>query len=243
MQAVRLLFGKSGGEVRIDGTVQLIPPNSVVMAHGEATPCGDKNDLKYFDFYPADFKRLYADTIDLLSVTHGSLFWRAPIRTVKAQNDVIHVLDLLAKGAPDTLLRFAYIYCLGVDPRYFSALLLHIMTGDEPFFEFIETHALNQWSVARYAEEFNMPLRKFNLLFQEKYGSSAKRWLLERRLTHARALLLSTRMRILDIALECGFSNHGHFTESFRKHYLCSPSKFRLSPQGIHAFDENHNGY
>ncbi|KAA5839269.1 helix-turn-helix transcriptional regulator [Pseudomonas chlororaphis] len=231
MRAVRLLFGKYGGKVHVDGTVQLIPPNSVVVASSEAAPCSTNSDLQYFDFYPADFKHLYADVVDLLGVTHGTLFWRAPIRMVKAQDDVIGVLELLAKGTPDTLLRFAYIYCLGVDRRYFSALLQHIMTGDEPFYEFIETHALNQWSVARYALEFNMPLRKFNLLFQEKYGLSAKRWLLERRLTRARELLLSTPMRVLDIALECGFSNHGHFTESFRKRYLCNPTQYRLRAQ------------
>ncbi len=231
MHVVRLLFGKYGGKVYVDGKVQLIPPNSVVVAQHDTAPCSTSSDMQYFDFYPADFQRLYVDVVDLLSFTHGTLFWRAPIRTVKAQEDVISVLELLANGTPDTLLRFAYIYCLGVDRRYFSALLQQIMIGDEPFFEFIETNALNQWSVARYALEFNMPLRKFNLLFQEKYGSPAKRWLLERRLTHARELLLSSPMRVLDIALECGFSNHGHFTDSFRKRYLCNPTQFRLRMQ------------
>ncbi|MGF6401559.1 AraC-like DNA-binding protein [Pseudomonas frederiksbergensis] len=227
MQAVRLLFGKYGGKVKVSGEMQLIPPNSVAMANGDIAPCTN-SDLQHFDFYPADFQHLYADVVDLLGATHNILFWRAPIRLVTAQDDVIRVLELLAKGPPNTLLRFAYIYCLGMDRRYFSGLLHHIMTGDEPFFEFIEASALNQWSVARYALEFDMPLRKFNLLFQEKYGLSAKRWLLERRLTHARELLLSTPMRVLDIALECGFSNHGHFTESFRKRYLCNPTQYRV---------------
>lgn len=228
MQAVRLLFGKYGGKVHVDGKVQVIAPNSLVVAHNGAVPCNTGSDIQYFDFYPADFQRLYADVVDLLGETHNTLFWRDAIRMVKAQTEVISVLELLARGAPETLLRFAYIYCLGVDQRYFSALLQHIITGDEPLFEFIETHSLNQWSVARYAQEFDMPLRKFNLLFREKYGLSAKRWLLERRLTHARKLLLSTPMRILDIALECGFSNHAHFTESFRKRFLCNPTQFRM---------------
>lgn len=235
MQAVRLLFGRFGGKVQIDGKVQLIPPNSVVVAYSDIAPCGASSDLQSFDFYPADFQQLYAEVVELLGVTHGTLFWRAPIRTVKVQNEVITVLELLAKGTPTALLRFAYIYCLGVDPRYFSALLQQIMSGDEPFFDFIETNALNQWSVTRYALEFDMPLRKFNLLFQEKYGNSAKRWLLERRLTHARELLLSTPMRVLDIALKCGFSNHGHFNESFRKRYLCNPTQFRLRMQASHS--------
>ncbi|MBV4465818.1 AraC family transcriptional regulator [Pseudomonas sp. SWRI79] len=238
MQAVRLLFGKYGGKVYVDDKVQVIAPNSVVVAHNGPVPCNTGSDIQYFDFYPADFQRLYADVVDLLGAPHRTLFWRDPIRMVKAQAEVISVLELLAQGTPDTLLRFAYIYCLGVDRRYFSALLQHIMTGDEPFFEFIETHSLNQWSVARYAQEFDMPLRKFNLLFQEKYGLTAKRWLLERRLTHARELLLSTPMRILDIALECGFSNHGHFTESFRRRFLCNPTQLRIQTNLISAIND-----
>ncbi|AZC83996.1 helix-turn-helix transcriptional regulator [Pseudomonas chlororaphis] len=231
MQAVRLLFGKSGGKIQVGGTVQLIPPNSIVFTHHDIVPCGTNSDLQSFEFYPADFQQLYADIVELLGVTHETIFWRAPIRMMKARNEVIVALELLAKGTPTVLLHFAYIYCLGVDRCYFSALLQQIISGDKFFFDFIEENALNQWSVARYASELNIPLHKFNLLFQEKYGSSAKRWLLERRLTHARGLLLSTPMRVLDIALECGFSNHGHFNQSFRKRYLCNPTQFRLSMQ------------
>ncbi|MGN7738560.1 helix-turn-helix transcriptional regulator [Pseudomonas sp. 22526] len=236
MQAVRLLFGRFGGKVQVDGKTQLIPPNSVVVAHSSIVPYSSSSDLQFFDFYPADFQQLYADVLELLGATHDTLFLREPIRTVKAQDEVITVLELLVKGTPVALLRFAYIYCLGVDRSYFSALFQQIMSGNESFFDFIEANALNQWSVARYALEFNMPLYKFNLLFLEKYGRSAKRWLLERRLTHARELLMTTSMRVLDIALECGFSNHGHFNESFRKRYLCNPTQFRLR---IHASHSN----
>jgi AraC-like DNA-binding protein len=231
MQGVRLLFCRYGGQVRLGNAIERLPPHCVALTHGCPPLSSADSGMHCFDFHPADFKHLYKDVSDLLAPAPQAVFCPTPIRAVQVQDDLITVLELLAKGAPDTLLRFAYVYCLGVDRQYFSALLHHLSTSDHPFFEFIETHALNQWPVARYALELDIPLRKFNALFQEKYGSPAKRWLLEKRLSRSRELLKSTPLRVLDIALECGFANHGHFTESFRKRYHCNPTQFRQQTQ------------
>ncbi|CAI8807765.1 helix-turn-helix domain-containing protein [Pseudomonas zeae] len=231
MLGVRLLFSRYGGQVRIGNVTERLPPNCVAIAHSSAELSGSSSDIHCFDFHPVDFKHLLTEVSDLLTPATRTFFCPAPIRTVQVQDDLLNVLELLAKGAPETLLRFAYVYCLGMDRPYFSALLQHMLIGDHPFFEFIESHALNQWPVARYAKELDIPIRKFNALFQEKYGSPAKRWFLERRLSRSRELLVSTPLRVLDIALECGFANHGHFTESFRKRYCCNPTQFRQQAQ------------
>ncbi|MBB6155181.1 AraC-like DNA-binding protein [Pseudomonas sp. JAI115] len=230
MQEVRLLFTRCGGNVRIGPVVEWLPAYSLALQGGNVGCEVDASICRY-DFHPADFKRLYTEVSDLL--TPAATVSPASMRVVQVQDELIRVLELLAQGTPEALLRFAYVYCLGVDRRYFSALLHHLLAGDHPFFEFIENHALNQWPVARYALELDIPLRKFNALFQEKYGSPAKRWFLEKRLARSRELLLSTPLRVLDIALECGFANHGHFTESFRKRYRCNPSQYRQQAQAL----------
>lgn len=231
MQGVRLLFSRDGGRVRIGNDTEHLPAHCMTLIRGTSAACCADAGIHFFDFHPADFKQLHSEVCDLLAPAPTAYFCPATIRTVKVQHDLINALELLAQGTPDTLLRFAYVYCLGVDRPYFSALLHHLLSGEHPFFEFIEAHALNQWPVARYALELDIPLRKFNVLFQEKYGSPAKRWFLERRLSRSRELLLSTPLRVLDIALECGFANHGHFTESFRKRYRCNPTQFRQQAQ------------
>lgn len=234
MQAVRLIISKCGGLVHAQGQAHRYPPNCLVVTGNDTTVCDDSlgGDSVYFDFYAADFQSLHPEIVDLLDPQVPTIFLRDPIRLVRAESDVIGVITLLAKSAPATFLHFVYVYCLGLDRRYFSSLMHHCMSGDKLFCDFIEANFLNQWPVARLAQEFGLPLRKFNILFQEIYGSPAKQWLLERRLAHARGLLLSTPMRVLDVALECGFSNHGHFTDSFRKRFLCSPKQFRLTAAG-----------
>lgn len=228
MRALRFVFCQKGGEVSVGKDTYSFPANYFVVTDTNARVHPKCKHCQSFDFHIGELQSLYRDISSLLDENNHGLFLRDTVRQIKADNEVARVVDLLANAKnPATLLRFIYVYCLGHDRRYFSALLKQSIAGDQPFLDFIEANFLNPWSVSRFAKEFDMPLRKFNLLFQEKFGTSAKHWLLVRRLNHSRDLLLTTSMRILDIAMECGFSNHAHFTGSFRKQFDCSPSEAR----------------
>lgn len=230
MQPVRFLFGRNGAYVRVQGNLYTLPPNCIAVTSGGAALCdaGVNTDVQCIDFHPADFQELYLELANSLDEAQPLRFWQEPMHIVNAPGNMLSVIELLSGSSPTALLRFLYAYCLSVDRHYFSALLRYLTAGDIAFVEFIETHCLNAWPVARFAQEFSLTPRKFNLLFYEKYGVCAKRWLLERRLAHACKLLRSASMRVLDIALECGFSNHAHFTDSFRKRFGCNPTQFRL---------------
>ncbi|QLL13457.1 helix-turn-helix domain-containing protein [Pseudomonas chlororaphis] len=233
MRTIRILLGKQGGTLKVNGEMHPFPDCSLLIASDSV--CPQKGGLPYFDFYESDFQDLYTELIDLIGDNPARTFVPQELRIINADEDVMRVMELLARGSRSMLLRFAYVYCLGSDHAYFSAFLRFLMCSDRSFIEFIETNKLMPWSVARFADEFGLPLRKFNMLFQEKFGISAKRWLMERRLQHARSLLLSSQMRILDIALECGFANHAHFTDSFRKRFLINPTAARLHATESHA--------
>lgn len=226
VQTIRILVGKQGGTVNVTGEDHTFPDNTLLVSSDDVRPqaCG----LPYFDFHESDFQEIHTELIDLIGDKPNPKFVPQTIRIVSVDEDMLRVLELLQRGPRSMLLRFIYVYCLGSDYVYFSALLRYLTSGDHSFMQFIESNKLMPWSVARFADEFNLPLRKFNMLFQEKFGVSAKRWLLERRLQHARSLLISTQWRILDIALECGFSNHAHFTDTFRKRFLINPTEARL---------------
>lgn len=231
MQKVQFFYGRQSGRVLVRGAAHVIPAHSIAAACGDASICemSAANELQEIHVGSADFQRLYPDIADLLDKTIPVRFVPEPLRIVATSPGVVDTLALLADAAPRMLLRFAYAYCLALDRTYFSALARHAMAGDVALIEFIEANCLKQWSVERYAHEFDMPVRKFDLLFREKYGMSAKRWLVEKRLAHACEMLQSTSMRVLDIALECGFSNHAHFTDSFRKRFHCNPTQFRMA--------------
>ncbi len=63
--------------------------------------------------------------------------------------------------------------------------------------------------------------------FHEFTGVTFKEYLSKLKLSAASESLKSTRSRIIDIALDCGFSSSEAFSRAFVKEYGCSPRKYR----------------
>jgi len=92
---------------------------------------------------------------------------------------------------------------------------------------FMEKHYLKEWKLSEYAKEFGASLTTFKELFHEVFGVSPRAWITERRLLYAYNLLLSSETRIVDIAIEAGFSSQSYFTQSYRRRFGVTPSKVR----------------
>jgi AraC family transcriptional regulator len=63
--------------------------------------------------------------------------------------------------------------------------------------------------------------------FKAAMGVSPHRYLLQRRLDHAKAMLKAGAVPMTDIALTCGFSSPAHFASSFKRATGVTPSLFR----------------
>ncbi|ORJ26487.1 hypothetical protein BS640_06310 [Rouxiella badensis] len=211
------------------GGLHAFPANSLIITDNHAQMVGkiESANTIIMDFFCSDLQQLYSTVTELLDTNVQQTLNHELIKTVGAEHAVIEVLYSLATLSADSFLQFCYTYCLSRERTYFSALLRQRVSGNKEFCHFIEENFLQQWPIAKLAEELDIPLRKFNQLFQDTYGKPAKRWLLERRLEHAKKLLITTPLRVIDIALECGFSNHAHFTDTFRRHYSCNPKQVR----------------
>ncbi|WP_217273962.1 helix-turn-helix transcriptional regulator [Shewanella sp. VB17] len=92
---------------------------------------------------------------------------------------------------------------------------------------FMEKNYLKEWKLNEYAKEFGSSLTTFKELFFEVFGVSPRAWITERRLLYAYNLLLSSETRIVDIAIEAGFSSQSYFTQSYRRRFGVTPSKVR----------------
>ena len=64
-------------------------------------------------------------------------------------------------------------------------------------------------------------------IFKNVTGFSPSNYIQMTRIRHTQQLLLSTNMRITEIAEQCGFNSFSQFNRIFRKFCLCSPSVFR----------------
>ncbi|XOO20116.1 helix-turn-helix domain-containing protein [Edwardsiella ictaluri] len=128
---------------------------------------------------------------------------------------LLKTLLRLADADDETMLRLVLAYSLTLECQRTSTLLRSLLTADADLFDTLYRHRLEPWPVARYADLFGLSQRKFNQLFNEKFGMAPKRWLLRQRLGHARQLLETTSKKVIDVALESGFCNAAHFSTVF----------------------------
>ncbi|CAI2290428.1 Type III secretion system transcriptional regulator ExsA [Vibrio parahaemolyticus] len=140
---------------------------------------------------------------------------------------------------PDAIMRLKYEEML--------ILLLHSQEGEvlyallsqqtnrtsDRLRRFMEQHYLKEWKLTDYAQEFGASLTTFKELFNEHYGISPRAWISERRLLHAHKLLLTSKMSIVDVAMEAGFSSQSYFTQSYRRRFGTTPSKVRSGDEQV----------
>ena len=79
------------------------------------------------------------------------------------------------------------------------------------------------------AELFRITERQLTRIFTEAYGITPWAYVIDCRLRAAAGMLVSTEMKISEIAGACGYRSFWHFDREFAKKYGSSPSEYRKS--------------
>ncbi|WP_343688570.1 AraC family transcriptional regulator [Chitinophaga sp.] len=127
-------------------------------------------------------------------------------------------LLLLAGGHRDTILNF-----------------FHSITHAQPanIAYIVNTHLLQPLTLAELAQLSGRSLASFKRDFQQYFNCSPKKWINEKRLAHARMLLLNNDMNVSEVALACGFENVPHFIKIFKQEFGDTPSSLRAKKATI----------
>jgi AraC-like DNA-binding protein len=78
-----------------------------------------------------------------------------------------------------------------------------------------------------FAKLCNRSLSSFKRDFQMVFKASPGHWLLEKRITNAKKLLITTDKPVSDVCFESGFESSTHFSRVFKEHFGVSPLQFR----------------
>lgn len=97
----------------------------------------------------------------------------------------------------------------------------------EVAYHYIYTNYMNEISIEEVAEYLAVSRSYLYKLFKKKYDFSPQQFLLDRRLTVAASMLLTTDDTISTISQKVGFRDPLYFSKSFSNYYDLSPSKFR----------------
>ena len=87
--------------------------------------------------------------------------------------------------------------------------------------------------LSELAQECGLSVSHFAHAFRKSFGVSPYRWLLERRIDRAKALLATTDIPIADVVARSGFSNQAAFTRAFGRIVGTSPGRWRRAASAV----------
>jgi AraC-like DNA-binding protein len=93
----------------------------------------------------------------------------------------------------------------------------------------VTSHIGSPVAVEELAFLCNMSLSTFKRRFASLYGTSPSRWLLERRMEKAAALLRHAERNVSELAEELGYENLSSFIQSFKQFYGVTPKQYQVT--------------
>jgi len=94
---------------------------------------------------------------------------------------------------------------------------------------YIDTHFKDSLSLDILSNEFDINRFRLSRIFSERLKISFTHYVNSRRLEYAKRLLRSTKLSIIQIALESGFSSSRTFYREFSNHYGLTPKEYQKS--------------
>ena len=86
--------------------------------------------------------------------------------------------------------------------------------------------AQNELTVAELANMCNISEAYFRRLFEAKFGTSPKEYMIRKRMEYASQLLASGQLDVSDVAHLCGYAEPCHFSREFKKRFGTPPREF-----------------
>jgi len=93
--------------------------------------------------------------------------------------------------------------------------------------ELVHAKIEDDLTIGEMAESAGLSTAHFSQMFRRSTGESPHRFVLRQRVERAKEMLRTTGMRILDVAIACGFKTQQHFARVFRRMCGASPTEYR----------------
>jgi AraC family transcriptional regulator, exoenzyme S synthesis regulatory protein ExsA len=104
----------------------------------------------------------------------------------------------------------------------------HVYSQEKiPIWHVMESNFMFNLPISEFAKLCQRSMSTFKSDFYNYYQTSPGRWLLEKRVTHAKQLLETTGKNINEIAFQSGFENISHFNRVFKERFGRTPSHYR----------------
>lgn len=115
---------------------------------------------------------------------------------------------------------------------------MHAWEAIEQSLNFIEEHLTKEISTEELASIVGLSSFYFQRLFKRLVNKPVQEYVKLRRLSKVIENLGNSEQRILDVALDYGFSSHANFTRAFKETYGITPEDYRKDLPMLNTFDK-----
>lgn len=92
---------------------------------------------------------------------------------------------------------------------------------------YVAQHYAQPLTVGQIASAIGLNPDYTSHVFHKTFGITIMAYLMQHRLSHAQRLLVTSDLKIIDVALEAGFNSTSHFNAAFKGSNGCTPSAYR----------------
>lgn len=115
---------------------------------------------------------------------------------------------------------------------------MHAWEAIQKTLNHIEEQIGEEIKIEELAEMAALSLFYYQRLFTRLVKKPVREYIKLRRLARSCGALRNKQNRILDVAVDYGFSSHETFTRAFKDTYGITPAQYRIKPVGLDHFDK-----
>ena len=143
------------------------------------------------------------------------------------------ILDAYQRGGPytderlDALVTLVLTDAQTIRPDMFAPPNTLSFLPIQNILDELDQRFAEHFSLSELARRYHVSPGCLSAHFHEQVGMSPMQYVTQRRLTHARVLLIKTNLTVAKIAALCGYNDVSNFVRRFRQQYHTTPLQFR----------------